>query len=415
VYRALATPNAFARAGWRVTVLTVDRETFLHTTGGDVDLEAAIDSDITVVRVPFDVPSYQVNLASWSWWRARFPEIWNYLRNRRDKAIFPEPVYGPWRAVVEQAAREIHTNDPVDLTIATANPHVAFTAAYALHEDHNVPYVMDYRDAWQLDVFSGKRVVAAGSEVDTWESRLIASASEVWFVNEPIRRWHHDLYPQHSERMHVVANGFDSGLSGFESSIREGRDRGLAFGYVGTMSAQVPLEAMLDGWRLARERDPIIASSTLEFFGHLGHAGAPNARWSALFEERRDDRVLYNGPVSKTKLAQTYKRFDALVLMLGTGRYVTSGKVFEYCATGLPVVSVHDPVNAASDVLREHPAWAATRDLSPEAIADALIAGGALAVAQSEADRAAAQKWAVQFERGAQLEPRIAALTAGVS
>ena len=50
VYRALATPNAFAAAGWDVTVLTVHRETFHRYTGADDALEELIDPRITVVR-----------------------------------------------------------------------------------------------------------------------------------------------------------------------------------------------------------------------------------------------------------------------------------------------------------------------------------------------------------------------------
>ncbi|MBT9405145.1 hypothetical protein KBY50_26115, partial [Salmonella enterica subsp. enterica serovar Typhimurium] len=43
VYRAWATANAFARAGWKVTVLTVPREVFEMSTGVDLTLEAQVD------------------------------------------------------------------------------------------------------------------------------------------------------------------------------------------------------------------------------------------------------------------------------------------------------------------------------------------------------------------------------------
>ena len=42
VYRALATPNAFAEAGWDVTVLTVDRETFTRTAKPSAAVYSAI-------------------------------------------------------------------------------------------------------------------------------------------------------------------------------------------------------------------------------------------------------------------------------------------------------------------------------------------------------------------------------------
>jgi len=94
---------------------------------------------------------------------------------------------------------------------------------------------------------------------------------------------------------------------------------------------------------------------------------------------------------------------------------VTSGKVYEYCATGLPVVSVHDPGNAASDVLREHPDWHPVASLKVDDIAKALIAGAHGSVAQTEADRLATQQWAAGYERVAQLSPRIASLLKSVA
>jgi len=79
--------------------------------------------------------------------------------------------------------------------------------------------------------------------------------------------------------------------------------------------------------------------------------------------------------VSKTRVSEVYAASDALLLVLGTGRYVTSGKVFEYLSTGLPIISVHDPGNAVSDVLTGYPLWFPAADLSPEGVAAALEAG----------------------------------------
>jgi len=60
-------------------------------------------------------------------------------------------------------------------------------------------------------------------------------------------------------------------------------------------------------------------------------------------ESAADVGVSYAGPVSKTRVREVYARFDVCLLVLGTGRYVSSGKVFEYLPTGLPVVSVPRP------------------------------------------------------------------------
>src|SRR5690554_3974765 len=76
MYRALATANALAAAGWKVTVLTADKETFDVLTGTDPTMESSIDPAITVVRVPFDASRGEADLRKWSRTRAVSPLWW---------------------------------------------------------------------------------------------------------------------------------------------------------------------------------------------------------------------------------------------------------------------------------------------------------------------------------------------------
>lgn len=409
VYRGLAMANAFAEAGWDVTVVTPESEAFERYTGTDPTLEARIHPDVRVVRVPFSWPALETDVRRYSWSRVHFPFLWRRLHNRVDRLPFPEPGYGPWRATVEKAAEAVHAEHPVDLVLATANPNVAFTAAWKLHRSHRVPYVLDYRDAWLLDVFGGGRLHGPRSRAARWEARLVAAAAEVWFVNEPIRRWHADLYPHRADALHVVANGYDVA---YERGPRAARP--LSFGYIGTVSPKVPLAELVGGWRLAKGRSRLLEGATAQLRGYLGYFHTPRADMLALIEDAAADGVSYGGPVGKADVHATYDGFDVLLLMLGAGRYVTSGKVFEYVSTGLPVVSVHDPANAASDVLRGYPLWFPVAEVTPEAIADALVAAAQAAAEDDPETRAACLAFAVQFARERQLRPRIAALTARV-
>ena len=116
--------------------------------------------------------------------------------------------------------------------------------------------------------------------------------------------------------------------------------------------------------------------------------------------------------MGKSLAAATYAGFDVLLLMLGAGRYVTSGKVYEYLATGLPIVSVHDPGNAVSADLAGYPLWFPAADLSAPAIAAALAEAAAAATKADPGLRAAALEYADGFSRQRQLAPRLAALRA---
>lgn len=414
MYRALATSNAFAREGWRVTVLTTTRETFERLTGSDPETEASIDPRVTVVRIPFDAERSDDNIANWSRLRVFSPLLWTALRWIPAWFSFPERSYGGWKGALVAAAEQIHRAEPVDLVIGSANPNVDFAPGWHLHRRYGVPYVMDHRDAWHLDVYSGKRTASRLSRSSRLESRMFARSTESWFVNAPIRDWHAAEHPAKGDDFHVVANGYDPEFVQAERDRLPDPDAGLVFGYLGTIYGPIPLREALDAWRLARTRSPLLARARLVVRGRLGHFSEPDAATAELLDAYRADGVSYEGPVSKTAVSSVYRSFDALLLIISRSPYVTSGKVFEYAASGLPIAALHDPVTAATSVLAEHPARFGVERVDVEQFAAALIATGESAARQTPASIAATQEWARQFARDEQLRPRIRALRAVV-
>jgi glycosyltransferase involved in cell wall biosynthesis len=410
VYRALATANGFAEAGFRVTVLTATRDTFERYTGTDVSLEAKVHPDVEIVRLPFEWPALETDLRKWSALRMFAPERWRERQHKIDVRTFPEVGYGPWSTRLEHGALQIHSRSPVDLVVATANPNVDFVAADVLNRRHGVPYVMDYRDSWTLNTFDGGRLHPEGGRVDLLERDLLSRAHEVWFVNRPIRDWHAERHPKVADRMLVVANGYDPEYAPAPRLRAPDKARPLTFGYIGTVSRMVPLEEFAQGWSLARSDSSDLAGATAELWGHLGHFSVPSPVMLRLLQGHAAHGLTYRGPVPKTELAGTYERFDALLLLMGGGRYITSGKVFEYAASGLPVVGVHEPENGAAEVLKGYPLWFPVRDLSAPAISDALGAAAAAARRADPQTRRACVEFAQQYRRDLQLQPRIRSL-----
>ena len=410
VYRALATANGFAAQGFRVTVLTATRETFMRYTGADTSLEALVDPRVEVVRIPFSWPTLETDVREWSPARALTPRLWRRARTKLDVLDFPEVGYGPWKKPLEAAAARIHAQNPVDLVVASANPNVDFTVADYLHRRSGVPYVMDYRDAWMLDVFDGGLLHQEGSRVAKLERRLVAGAREVWFVNEPIRAWHQDRYPEAAERMHVVSNGYDPEFAPAPRLRPSPPDRPLRFGYIGTVSGKVPLAEFAAGWALARGRDDELRDATAEIWGYLGFYATPSPHLMRLVEAHAADGLSYAGPLPKQRVREVYDTFDAALLILGAGKYVTSGKVFEYTASALPIVSVHSPANAAGDVLNGYPLWFPVPDLEPESVAKALEAAAHAARHAGEDVREECRRFSQQYSRDLQLSPRITSL-----
>ena len=143
------------------------------------------------------------------------------------------------------------------------------------------------------------------------------------------------------------------------------------FGYLGTLQyVNMPMAEFLQGWGMAFPAPEARAEAV--FRGKLSASGAAGAEILETFGSASQNGLTYEGPISKRDVARFYGSVDALLLLLSTGKFVTGGKTAEYLATGLPIVSVHDLGNAATELLRDYPLWFPAKDLTPGSIAAAL-------------------------------------------
>ena len=147
----------------------------------------------------------------------------------------------------------------------------------------------------------------------------------------------------------------------------------------------MPLDVLFDGWRAAKAH-PEFADATLELYGHLGFF---KQSADPLIDKIPLDEglgITYHGPLAKTDVGDAYRSLDALVFCVPGAKYVTSGKIFEYMATGKPIVSVHAPDIAAVDVLTGHPLWFGIDRLDAQAVGNAMVSAAKRSRDLTEAD-----------------------------
>jgi glycosyltransferase involved in cell wall biosynthesis len=426
VFRALATANHLAAADWDVTVLTAPADFFPRFLGpGSVDpeLAATIDPRVAVSRPRMTTYRWKRDLRAYGTLRANLPVLTNAFYNWTQRHLFPEHYAGWLPGVLSQALRR-HATRPFDLVLATGNPFASFAAAWALGRTLRIPYVLDYRDAWTFNQFTEQPKFPPGSNAYAWEGRVLRDAAEVVFVNDGMRRHLAAQYPGAADRMTVVPNGWEPQIMNMEedgdgerADVPSTSPRPLRFGYVGTVTDHLPLEELFAGWRRARTDHPLLADATLDIHGHLGFF--PHDA------DRLRDRlplaepglgVAYRGPVPKPRIGEAYRSLDALVFCVPGARFVTSGKVFEYMATGKPVVSVHHPEIAAAEVLDGYPLHFGGTGLDAASVADSFVAAAKAARDADDAVRSAGRAHAERWTREAVLTPweqRLRALAGG--
>ena len=424
VYRGRATANHLVARGWDVTVFAAPLR-FLYGAIGSVDEEllSTVDRRVRVVRPGLSQFIWEHDLRQFSRFRGSLPVLARKVHAWGQAHLFPEP-YGSWGLSAVARAVRLHARCRFDVVLATGNPFASFAAAWLFHRLTGVPYVVDYRDSWTLNLFTDAPAFPDDHPAWRWERRVLSAASGVVFVNEALRGWHAQRYPRVAGRMMVVANGWDTDLmrapAGPGASAGPGGPGGpLRFGYLGTLTGSQPVEELAAAFQLAR-RHPDLASAQLNIHGHLGFfRNSPAELMTRLGLDHDNDGdhdnhgdgdrdgdggddgggIVYRGPVSKTEVGSVYEHSDVLVFLAGGGRYVTSGKIFEYMAAGRPIVSVHAPDIAATEVLAGYPLWFSAHSLDVDAIAETMIAAGKAARGMTPQQHKAAVDYAHTYAR----------------
>lgn len=411
-YRMRETANQLCAQGWDVTAVTICREAWEPDCGLDLSLLDTLDPRVRIEELPLMRDDLETDIRAYSKNRSLRPRQWVDDWRAESLRFFPEPIFGWWRADLERALLRIHREWPADLLVTTCVPYVNLAATWRLWQEHQVPYVVDFRDGWSVDVVGGGEAFPRDSVAGGWEERVLTQATAVWCVNDSIAACYRARYPEIADRVREVRNGYDPDSVPDQARTPD-PDAGLTFGYLGTTTFPWQyVEATLTGWRLARQADPLLARSRFEVRGHVGTAALREAnRHAELFRDAAGDGVVFGGPVAKARVRDCYARWDALVLLQRGGVHMTSGKVYEYMAAGLPVVSAHQSGHGVSRVLADYPLWTGDTGLDPARLADAFVAAARLAVGASAADRAAARAYASQFARGPLMEPAVRAVT----
>jgi glycosyltransferase involved in cell wall biosynthesis len=413
VYRIRATANHLAEQGWDVTTFAAPLP-FLDKIGSDdPSLVETVDPRIRVIRPDFRQYRWNRDIKAFSWFRRNFPVVANSLHEWSLKRIFPEP-YALWALAAVRRALAMHARKRFDLVVASGNPFASFGAAWCIGKLGRIPFVVDYRDAWTLDQFTEQPRWPAGHPAWAWENRVLRDAGAAVFVNQGMRDYHAAKYPAYGDRMIVTLNGWDPDLmpavtttdpAGAMPTGSAG-DRPLRFTFLGTLTGVQPLEELIGAFETARQH-PDLAGADLDLHGYMGFFGGAEQLRKRMGIDAGGPRngVHYRGPVPKTEVGAVYEDSDVLVFMTGGGKYVTTGKVFEYMATGRPIVSVHLPDIAAVEVLRGYPLWFTANSMDVAEIANSMVAAGKAARDLTPDQRAAARAYADRYTRQAVLEP----------
>jgi glycosyltransferase involved in cell wall biosynthesis len=343
--------------GWLPTVLTVSDSYY----GANLDLShiSEFPDVVEIIRTPRTNPltyfSPVQSVANGIKSRLNhLPGMTRWMRRMRmlaKRRRAPSTRFHPggamlWCLRTLTAGLKAHRRRRFELIYATGEPYSDFLIAWILSRLIRVPFVLDMRDPWTIDPYV-EEPNAPHQMVQRWEERrILLACSACVFANHSILSYK-KTFPEWKDKFHYIPNGFDS--ADLDAVMAKRFDRftivhngNLLPGY---RTADVFLLALRD---LLNARSDLRQRIQVLFVGRIG------PEETLLHDLSLDGVVKQLGYVPHRRSIEYLKGADLLLLIGGRHLWEETGKIYEYIASGRPILALLRPDGAAADLLRRH-------------------------------------------------------------
>jgi len=254
------------------------------------------------------------------------------LRFIRGNFFIPDPRKG-WNKFAIAKACEIIENDGINHIITTSPPHSTQLIGLKLKKRYpGIKWIADLRDPW-TDIYYYRQFYPSrlARSIDSrFEKKVLKSADKIITVGKSLKNIFSEKLPGAAQKIEVVTNGYDE--DDFADKIPGNPDI-FTISYTGTLSDAYPVSIFLESFHKIIEGGNEIK---LRFVGTV----------SPLLK----DLILSKAGSSFVEFIPYVDHAEAIRYMLGatlllliipdhqSNRSIITGKLFEYLASGKPVL-----------------------------------------------------------------------------
>jgi glycosyltransferase involved in cell wall biosynthesis len=319
----------------------------------DPALLKRVPVDVTVHRAWTPMPGSQIRKRLWGWASRRRasspygqpPNNPPRLSRLVQRVLCPDPEVA-WVPLALRSARRIVREHEIDTVLVTAPPFSAFLIGNALKRQFpSLRLISDFRDEWLrffLSTFDYQGSGHIRRRAEAIESATIRASDVVVTVTPSLVEELRQRYADHPARKFVcIPNGFDpAAFVDFRPRKHPG-DKVLVT-YVGTVYKTTSPRCYFE----ALDSLPEELHNRIEtrFIGRIAEEE------KQLLESRRNVRLF--GYVPQTEALRHMEETDYLMLVMRDPTGVT-GKIYEYLATGKPVLALSPPHGEVAYTLKE--------------------------------------------------------------
>ncbi len=259
----------------------------------------------------------------------------------RGNLFVPDPRKGWNRYLIRQALQLIKESRPAAI-ITSSPPHSTQLAGLRLRQITGIPWVADLRDPW-TDIYYYKefRHLHWIKKKDAaYERRVLEEADAVIVVSEALKRLFLSKSPRIApDKIHVIPNGFDP--SDFPEPRCPEDSEAFTIVYTGTLSPDYPVESLAEAICILKKHEGI---KNIQL--HLIGKTSPQIQ-EAFHRRGLNDQLMLTSYVPHAEAIVRMQCADVLLLVIPNVAHnegILTGKLFEYLATGVPILGL-GPVN----------------------------------------------------------------------
>lgn len=266
----------------------------------------------------------------------------------RANLLVPDPRIF-WVKPAVKFLEELVKNGQFQAVITTGPPHSMHLIGRELKRKTGVTWIADFRDPWSqwefLDTLPMTSLIRKKHE--KMEQSVLKESNAVLTISPTFQ---HDLEKLAHRRIHLLTNGFDPADIPYGFSPMKKTPKNLHLVYSGIIDAirnPIPLlEAMKAEFAERNEK------VEMTFVGKVSEA----VKEFIAADPWLQARISLPGYVSHGEVFGFYAKADALVLILTDTKNAQGnipGKLFEYLATGVPVLALGDPNGDSAKILKD--------------------------------------------------------------
>ncbi|WP_247001698.1 glycosyltransferase [Halosolutus gelatinilyticus] len=240
--------------------------------------------------------------------------------------------------------RQLHERYSFDAIWHTAGPFLPLLSTVVITSSVEVPYLVDFRDAWTLQPYRPKRTVFGQMHdvVSTSaEPRILRRATAVTTATSGITRAYQNRYPELSSKFKTVENGYDP--DDFPDVDVEQPNR-FTIVYVGKFGHYRDVAPFL------RALADIKTETGVQFV----HVGEPEQDVvSTVAEFGLADQFTCTGFVDRSAVARHIHRADLGLAVSGGSPQEMTTKIFDYIACETPILACGPSAGAMAEVVSQ--------------------------------------------------------------